>query len=365
MCTAAPQSSLRTALLSGPAGAFAAGVLGMGAIGGILSMRDRPPPVQIRPDADKFRLEPRKTYDAAPTPEPKTPESTVTTKLLRRASDAVELLEAVMDKEPTPAQWREIAQVVRQAEAALTRSKSASRPAAAQPVAAKPAAQAATTPLPDTCTVLGRSGAWRVYSEAGSLYAVARSGAPLRLTPEGVGVGSVMLGDSGELLAELDGYSPEPKSLHRITLHQGADGLDGLDGPPATADVVPDTACPAGSAGVVTSWLAAGSPIAAQGAMVRDVESGEHSLYLRTVEPARVGSAAWRATCKRLKLPEPPIDPQGPPLYSEWRKVASWGSGSRVTAAGLVDGAAWVHDATAKIASAFTPEGELVKEIAL
>ena len=27
---------------------------------------------------------------------------------------------------------------------------------------------------------------------------------------------------------------------------------------------------------------------------------------------------------QRLKLPEPPLDPHGPPLYSEWKKVASW-----------------------------------------
>ena len=82
-------------------------------------------------------------------------------------------------------------------------------------------------------------------------------------------------------------------------------------------------------------------------------------------DTARLGSAAWQATCKRLKLPEPPIDPHGPPLYSEWRKVASWGADARITAAGITDGLAWIHDGSAKIAAAYSSDGECVKEIAL
>ena len=72
-----------------------------------------------------------------------------------------------------------------------------------------------------------------------------RAAAPVRLTPRGVGVGAVMLGD-GELLVELDGYSPGNPALHRIALPPADEPAVAWTVPPMPQ---PDSPPPAGSVG--------------------------------------------------------------------------------------------------------------------
>lgn len=235
--------------------------------------------------------------------------------------------------------------------------------AAPTPVAAAPTAPVATvTPSPsaaataatDACTPVGTSGGWRVFLESGSVYASSRALAdepPVRLTPSGVGVGAVMVG-SGELLVELDGYTPGAPSLHRIVLPPS-------DAPPSEwllpPTPTPDTASPAGArGGVVRAWITSGQPLGALGALVAHAD-GTQALYLRQTEPARVGSAAWLATCRRLGLPDPPVDPNGPTIYTEWRPVAEWDTA--VELLGFANGTAWVHHPAARTASGYTADG--------
>lgn len=361
LSTAAGRESIK-ALADGPAGAFAAGALGMGVIGALMNFRSRKPTAPMHPDADKFKLETASKGDAATASEIYTPSQTTSTPQIATSVEVpTAATSAVKRADSAPlssAQWHEVALIVRKAESILA------RPAPA----ISPPTKSAIAPLPDKCLLHGRTGGWRVFTEGGSLFAAPRSGIPLRLTPEGVGVGAVMLGENSEILVELRGYSPDDSGLHRIRLpaakatdtHDGSD--DGFEVEP---EVVPDTSSPVGDAGSVSAWMTCGSTLSACGALVRDSESGAQSLYLRSVEPARIGSAAWRATCKRLKLPEPPIDPHGPQLYSEWRKVATWDATAKLTVAGYVEGLAWVHDAGARMAVAFSPEGAREMELPL
>ena len=231
----------------------------------------------------------------------------------------------------------------------------ASSPAAAE--LAEPAEPTAPSiPLPDKCTLIGRTAGWSVFLEGGALFAAPPQGAPLRVSPAGVGVGAVLIGN-GELLAELDGYSPGEPSLHRVTLPEAAGAIDSLPDP------VPDTAPPADAAGTVMAWVTTSAPLCARGALLR-LAGGEQALYLRDVEPARLGTAAWLATCRRLKLPDPPIDANGPPIYSAWKQVATWDEGANVSVVGYVDGCTWVIDRTDELSIAFEPGGSR-KEIPL
>ena len=217
-------------------------------------------------------------------------------------------------------------------------------PAAAEPVAAViiaaakpvtpsttvPLSVAATTPpisepmLPPASKDFGSAGMWRVYEDGGTLYAVSQlvNHVPVELTPRRVTVGTVLLG-KGELLAELDGYGPGAPQLFRITL---PDPELPTDQPPTVA---PDAMSPAGvatPAGSVLSWILTAEPLAVRGALVDSGSEGV-SLALREAQPARVGSPAWLRTCQRLGLPEPPVDPTAPPLFSDWKCVAQWEAG--------------------------------------
>ena len=90
---------------------------------------------------------------------------------------------------------------------------------------------------------------------------------------------------------------------------------------------------------------------------------GSQALYLRQTEPARVGSAAWLATCRRLQLPDPPVDPYGPTLYTDWAEVGQWESAAagKVTLLGYENATAWVHDLASKTATGFTAEGKQIQ----
>jgi hypothetical protein len=201
---------------------------------------------------------------------------------------------------------------------------------------------------PTNAKLLGTSADWAIFMQHGSLFAASRASA-LRLTPEGVRVGAVVIG-SGELLAELDGYSPSftgTASLHRIVLPSAHE-------PDAPApDAVPDTEAPGSEGSTVLAWLTSGTPLVARGALVQPARGdGGAALYIRSQEPARVGDQKWLATCKRLGLPDPPIDPLGPPIFSEWKCVATWSkvAAEEIDAVGFEAERAWVRD-TAKMTS--------------
>ena len=146
----------------------------------------------------------------------------------------------------------------------------------------------------------------------------------LALVPKGVKVGAHFV-SGNEVLAELDGFSPGDPSLHRIRLPSPDTPLgELLEAPPP--EPTPDTEPPIPS-GSVLAWFTGDEPFAAVGALVatRDEIDGSPAtaLFMREIAPARVGSPQWLATCKRLGLPEPPLD-EWPAHRGEWSKVASF-----------------------------------------
>ncbi len=221
--------------------------------------------------------------------------------------------------------------------------------------------------LADGAEPLGVAGTWHVYTLAGALYALNVAGAaePLRLSPDGVRVGSVFVGDSstassggGGVLAELEGCAPGTAALYRFELPAAGDAA-------ASAAPAPqlDTCPPTESGEHLVTWLAEEAaapdgtrrPVAALGALVRG--DGRYSLRMRAHEAAHIGSATWLATCRRLNLPEPPVDPHAPPTMGEWRTVASWGEDEPKVLVGLRGGNAWVHDARKRLSTAYTADG--------
>jgi hypothetical protein len=207
--------------------------------------------------------------------------------------------------------------------------------------------------------VLGSSGPWYIYEEGSALFASsasATSAPPLRITPSGLQVGAVIIG-SGDLLVELEGAGTDPSTLYRIRLPSDDTALQYGD----SLDPIPDTLSPAGVAsppGVVLSWITDGHPVAVRGALTHG--DGSVSLALRAQERPRLGPPAWVETCKRLNLPPPPVDPNGPTLFSEWMNVATWEGAApdSVTLLGFSNETAWVHDGNARMIVGFSVDGE-------
>ena len=82
-----------------------------------------------------------------------------------------------------------------------------------------------------------------------------------------------------------------------------------------------------------------------------------------------MGGAAWLATCRRLKLPEPPVDPSGPSLYTEWKRVAVFddppGGGDKARLLHYSDGVAYVHDPRAMRVVGYAANGSCDFEVPL
>ena len=77
---------------------------------------------------------------------------------------------------------------------------------------------------------------------------------------------------------------------------------------------------------------------------------GQYCLVLRTeARQQRMGNKLWLATCQRLGLPLPPVDPSAPPEYSEWRTVATWGADAPRLLLGFRDDLAWMADAQGNV----------------
>ena len=178
---------------------------------------------------------------------------------------------------------------------------------------------------------------------------------------------------------QLEGYTPGEGVLHRLSL-PAADSYEASEGL-ASPEPFPDTASPASAGGTVLAWVTTSAPLVVRAALVLEAD-GDTALYMRSVEPARAGNAAWLETCRRLSLPEPPADPTGPPIYGQWAVVAAWaraagggggGGGGSGSGGGAPDvrvigysseGSLWVHDARAKSVSGFEVDGTRV-DIAL
>ena len=217
-----------------------------------------------------------------------------------------------------------------------------------------PASATIVTPLappaPAGTKPLGTTAGWHIFESEGAVMA-ASSTSSLQLTPPGVAVGAVLIGDA-ELLVELPAaFGSDASTLYRIKLPTE----EYQTGP----ELVPDTLSPAGTCtppGSVVSWMTTGSPLVVRGAVVRSGSS--LFLALRSEEHARIGNPLWLATCKRLGLPEPPIDPLGPRLYSEWRLVGTLDNeADQLEVQGFHDEAAWFIDHSTKTAVAFSTDG--------
>ena len=210
-----------------------------------------------------------------------------------------------------------------------------------------------TPPAPAGTKPLGTTAGWRIFESEGAVMA-ASSTASFQLTPPGVAVGAVLIGDA-ELLVELPAaFGSDASTLYRIKLPTE----EYQTGP----ELVPDTLSPAGTCtppGSVVSWMTTmttGSPLTVRGAVVRSGSS--LFLALRSEEPARIGNPLWLATCKRLGLPEPPIDPLGPRLYSEWRLVGTLDNeAGQLEVQGFRDEVAWFMDHSTKTAVALSTDG--------
>ena len=162
-----------------------------------------------------------------------------------------------------------------------------------------------TPPAPAGTKPLGTTAGWRIFESEGAVMA-ASSTASFQLTPPGVAVGAVLIGDA-ELLVELPAaFGSDASTLYRIKVRSGSSLF----------------------------------------------------LALRSEEPARIGNPLWLATCKRLGLPEPPIDPLGPRLYSEWRLVGTLDNeAGQLEVQGFRDEVAWVTDHSTKTAVALSTDG--------
>ena len=116
-----------------------------------------------------------------------------------------------------------------------------------------------------------------------------------------------------------------------------------------------DTTAPPG--GEVVEWLVDERRLTVRGAMLRQLH-GEFSLVLRsTREPPHIGNPLWLATCRRLGLPEPPIDTSAPPMFSEWQTVMRWDGSMPRRLLGFSEDHAWLVDADGKVV-ALTAEGD-------
>ena len=243
------------------------------------------------------------------------------------------------------------------------RCSSAAATAAAAPPASTPASVFASpaTPKPP-------APAWELSVVDGMLVAKL-AGHPeawdLPLSPKGVKVGAYFkCGD--EVLAELDGFSPGEPSLHRIQLPPPDTPLgELLDAPPP--EPTPDTEPPTPSGAVVAWFTSSAKPFAAVGALVKTADGADGApateLYMRVVAPARIGSAQWLATCKRLDLPLPPLDPTGPPIYGEWAKVASFDAAESagLEAVGCDEDCVWLKVPAASKAAGYHADGSRVE----
>lgn len=222
--------------------------------------------------------------------------------------------------------------------------------------AAKPPKDLAemTVILPTGAKDLGMTQGWRVFQADGSLFALSmKSAAPLlQLTPSGVEIGAVLIGD-GELLVEYPSGSLvglDASTLYRVKLPDPSE--------PTEVEPSPDTLSPAGVAtapGEVVSWITVGSPLAVRGALVRS--GSALSLALRTQDVARLGNPRWLQTCKRLGLPAPPPDPTAQsPIFSDWRCVATF-KDEAVSLIGFKDETAWVHNHKTAEILGISPDG--------
>ena len=173
-------------------------------------------------------------------------------------------------------------------------------------------------------------------SGAEHVYAVAvADGTPRDLTPDADGVGAIAFGKGADVLVAIETPAAGAgTSWHRCTAPGGPLILDTLPPP---------------GGGAVQQWLVDDGHVV--GAVVERAD-GATVLMMRGVEPARYGGPVWLATCKRLGLPLPPVDPASPALYAPWEAVAEWDAADGTKVLGVKEGLAWLLQADQAVAIA-------------
>lgn len=193
----------------------------------------------------------------------------------------------------------------------------------------------ATGAVPPAPLAFSPDDTWLVaLSGSGELvaYEIGAPGGPTALTPPlpSKAVGQVMFGRGGDMLVEVGGLAPGAPALYRTQLPE-----------PLHFDTSPPSVQLGGG---VVKWLSETLPngkVGACGAIVRNT-GDETRLLLRPHSFSQMGNDAWRQTCERLKLPAPPIDPEGPIIFGEWEPIAD--VSKRMQVLGYRDGCAWLHD---------------------
>ena len=124
---------------------------------------------------------------------------------------------------------------------------------------------------------------------------------------------------SAELLLEISGLTPGPQpAVFRARISHPSE--------PLTLDTTPPLVH-----GSPTEWLVDDRAGSVCGVLMRG--AGTTTILMREGVAARHGGARWVATCERLGLPSPPVDPSAPPVFSEWREVAAWKDGAQACTA--------------------------------
>jgi len=181
------------------------------------------------------------------------------------------------------------------------------------------------------------------------LAAAAEPAINLTPTPR-ASVDKVTMGAGGALL-EVSGLAPAGAAVFRAALPAAGSG--------ETPSVSLDTNAPAG--GELVEWLVDEEKLAVRGALVLQRPANQLVLLLRAQEQASGGNSLWLATCTRLGLPFPPLDPNAPPAYSEWRAVASWDAAAPRLIIGFRSEHAWLTDPEGHVIALNADGGEVLK----
>ena len=173
-----------------------------------------------------------------------------------------------------------------------------------------------------------------------------------------------------EALVEVSGLTPGGAAhMYRATLPAAvlppkqrpsplAAAADGGASSAAKPSLALDTEVPVGTRGV-SRWMVDDEGLAVRAALVLQ-NDGKTALLVRDETALRMGGDAWLATCKRLGLPEPPLDPDAPRAFTQWKVAAEWPDGApQPTGLGFRDGCAWVYSAGEVVAYNTAGAGEL------
>ena len=234
----------------------------------------------------------------------------------------------------------------------------------------------AVTTTPPRVLGFTSEGKWLLGLDGGRLVAFSLSAAfsTAFCTPAvapSISIGDVFCkGPPGVALIEMGGLSPGPPALFRLELPIELPKIgdvvpNSVQNPavPHNVRLILDTTVPLidgydSSNRPVRQWLIDDDTASVRGALL-EIDD-ENILVMREPVLALKGGSSWRETCERLGLPLPPVDPQAPPLFSEWRVVQKWKSSPDFSPRyiGFREGLAWVQRGVRSV-RAVSPRGEV------